>query len=181
MEELEQMLRELGFDEETIREQIDMAGFDVEINDFRRKVQYFKELNLSDRVIRIIIEESILLLTTELNEMQEVIEYLKEKGLEAYIENILEVDPNFICVSLEFIRRNESFLSEFVPKDRIKSLLIERSEIFTYNPDYLENKVEFFIENGLENKIEKLILMHIEAFDLLNSEIDIELLKKTLS
>jgi hypothetical protein len=53
-------------------------------------------------------------------------------------------------------------------------------EILTYNTNYLEKRLEFFIKNGLKDKIKEIILNEFEAFEDEEDEIDIENLKKRL-
>ena len=51
------------------------------------------------------------------------------------------------------------------------------SEILSFNTNYLEKRLEFFIKNGLKDKIKNIILNRIEAFEDAEDEIDLEELK----
>ena len=54
------------------------------------------------------------------------------------------------------------------------------AEILSFNTDYLEKRLEFFIKNGLKDNIKDIILKYFDALEDEEDEIDIELLKKEL-
>ena len=177
---MKNFLRNIGFDEETIEEILELVDNEIDAKELYKKIQYLQQLNCDARIIRIVIEENILFLTTELEEMEKVISFIKEKGLEEYIVNILEVNPDIISVSVEILRRNEKLFAMMIPEEQLKILLRDRIEILTYNSDYLADRLAFFVKNGFKNKIAKIILTQIELFDLEEEEIEIENLKKNL-
>ena len=47
-------------------------------------------------------------------------------------------------------------------------------EILTFNTDYFEKRLEFFIKNDLKDQIKDIILNDIEAFEDEEDEIDLE-------
>ena len=55
------------------------------------------------------------------------------------------------------------------------------SEILSFNTDYLEKRLEFFIKNGLKGVIKEIILKYIEVFEDEEDKIDLEELKQNLS
>ena len=57
-------------------------------------------------------------------------------------------------------------------------LLLDRAELLTYKPKFLSEKLSYLIENGLKDKLVKILIEEIEIFDLDNDEIDLEYLKK---
>ena len=172
--ELEKYLEGLGFGESEIDEIMIYAGNDIDVSGIKNKVEYLNSLKCSSKVIRIIIEENPLFLLTELDEIKKVIEYLKEKGLEEYITEILEMEPEFVSTKIEVIKKNEEILKLIVPESNIKILLRDRTVIFTYNNDYLANRLRLLVEHGLKEKIARIILNYIEIFDLEDDEIDFE-------
>ena len=174
---LDEYLKELGFNEDEIDEIMIYAGNDIDINGIKNKVEYLHNLGCSSRIIRITIEENPLFLLTELEEIKKVIEYVKEKGLEEYITDIIEVEPEFLSTPIEKIRKNEEILKLVVPESNIKILLRDRTVIYTYNNDYLANRLRILVENGLKSKIAKIILSNIEIFDLEDDEINFDELK----
>ena len=175
--ELEKYLESLGFGEDEIDEIMIYAGNDIDVAGIKNKVDFLNSLKCSSRVIRIIIEENPLFLLTELEEIKKVVAYLKEKGLEEYITDILEVEPEFISTKIDVIRKNEEILKLIVSEAHMNILLRDRTIIFTYNNDYLANRLRLLVENGLKDKIAKIILNNIEIFDLEDDEIDFEELK----
>lgn len=174
---LEDYLNQLGFSEDEIDEIMIFAGNDIDINGIKKKVEYLHDLGCNSRIIRIAIEENPLFLITELEDIKKVIEYIKEKGLEEYITEIIEMEPEVLSTSIEKIRKNEEILKLVVPESNIKILLRDRIIIFTYNNDYLANRLRLLVEQGLKDKIAKIILTNIEVFDLEDDEIDFDELK----
>ena len=61
--------------------------------------------------------------------------------------------------------------------ETIKIIIVDRGEVLTYKPDYLADKLTFFINNGLKDRILNIIVENVEVFDLDNDEINIEELK----
>ena len=175
--ELEKYLQSLGFEENEIDEIMIYVGNDIDVSGIKNKVEYLNSLKCSSRIIRIIIEENPLFLLTELDEIKKVVEYFKEKGLEDYITEILEVEPEILSTKIDVIRKNEEILRFVVPESNIKILLRDRTIIFSYNNDYLANRLRLLVEHGLKEKIARIILNNIEIFDLEDDEIDFEELK----
>lgn len=175
--ELEKYLESLGFTEDDIDEIMVYAGNDIDVNGIKNKVEYLNSLNCSSRIIRIIIEENPLFLLTELEEIKKVINYFKEKNLEEYITDILEVEPEILSTKVDVIKKNEEILKLIVSETNINIFLRDRTVIFTYNNDYLANRLRFLVEHGLKEKIAKIIINNIEIFDLEDDEIDFEELK----
>ena len=64
-----------------------------------------------------------------------------------------------------------------MPEKEVLNMLKIDSEILSFNTDYLEKRFEFFIKNGLKDKIKTIILNKIEAFEDDEEDIDLEELK----
>ena len=69
-------------------------------------------------------------------------------------------------------------LNDTEDEEILKVLLLDRGELLTYKPKYLSEKLSFLIENGLKEKIVKILIEEIEIFDEENENIDLEYLKK---
>lgn len=182
METLEEVLRKIKFNEEEIEDIKEFVKNEIDIKELCTKILYLYELNCSPRIIRIIIEENILFLSTELKEIEAVVNYIKEKDLGEYLEDLLEVNPDLITEPVEKLRRNENLLKMMLSEEKVKTLLRDRIEILTYNTDYLSKRLAYLVENGLKDKIEDIILSKIEIFDLEDDEIEFEVeeMKKKL-
>lgn len=179
-EVLSKFLKKIGFDEESIEDILLFSNNEIDIKDLYNKVKYLTDIKCSARVIRIIIEENPLFFTTELEDIEKVINYFIQKGLQEYVSNILEVCPEILSVQVGKIQKNEEILKFLINEDKVKMLLRDRTEIFTYNNDYLANRIRFFVENGLKDKIEKIIITRIEVFELEEDEIDLQELQENL-
>lgn len=174
---LEEYLKKLGFNEDEIDEICIYAGNDIDVNGIQKKIEYLYKLNCSPRIIRIVIEENPLFLITEMNDIESVINYFKEKELDEYITDIIEVEPEILSTKIDKIRKNEEILKLVLPDSNIKILLRDRTIIFTYNNDYLANRLTLLVQNGLKEKIARIILNNIEIFDLDDDEINFDELK----
>ena len=178
-ESLTKILEKMGFEEEVIEDILSFVDTEIDIKYLYEKVKYLADLKFTDRIIRIIVEENPLFLTTELKDIQAVVEYFKEKGLEKYLINIVEVNPDILSTSVEKIRQNEKILKIIIgDENKIQKLLIDRSEILTYNNDYLADRIRLLVENGLKETIEKIIMLYPETFELEDDELDLKNLKQ---
>lgn len=182
METLEEVLRKIKFNEEEVEDIKEFVKNEIDIKELCTKIIYLYESNCSARIIRIIIEENILFLSTELKEIEAVVNYIKEKDLLEYLDSLLEVNPDLISEPVEKLRRNENLLKLMLSEEKVKTLLRDRIEILTYNTDYLSKRLAYLVENGLKDKIEDIILSKIEIFDLEDDEIEFEVkeMKKKL-
>ena len=72
---------------------------------------------------------------------------------------------------------NYKLLKILMPEKEVLNMLKIDSEILSFNTNYLEKRLEFFIKNGLKDKIKNIILNRIEAFEDAEDEIDLEELK----
>lgn len=182
METLEEVLRKIKFNEEEIEDIKESVENEIDMKELCAKIIYLHDLNCSARIIRIIIEENILFLSTELKDIEAVVNFIKEKGLEEYLENMLEVNPDLISEPVEKLRRNENLLKLMLSEEKMKVILRDRIEILSYNTDYLSKRLAYLVENGLKDKIETIILSRIEIFDLEDDEIEFEVkeMKKKL-
>lgn len=177
---LRKLLLKLGFEDEVIDDIVVFADNEIDAKYLYEKIKYLSDLKCTGRIIRIIIEENPIFLNTEFGNIKDVINYLKEKGLEKYIVNILEVNPYILSVSLEVIKNNEKVLGYLLNENSMKRIFIDRSELLTYNNNFLTNRIRLLVENGLKDKIEKIIITNPEIFELEDDEIDIKKLKAKL-
>lgn len=179
--ELKNFLEKLGLKTDEIEDVLELVPNEIDNVELYKKIKYLlEEVKCNLRIIRIILEENPLFMTTELNEIIEMIEYLRKKELEEYILNILEMNPEILSVSVSTLKRNEEILKLVLPEYMIKMLLKDRMEIFTYNSEYLANRLTFLVNEGFKEQIDKIIISYIEIFELDEDEIDIKLLKENL-
>ena len=178
MENLKSCLYNLEFDEDTIEEILGLIDNEIDIKELYEKIVYLQELGCDSRIIRIIIEENFLFFTTELEDIKKVVNFIKERDLKEYIVNIIEVNPDIISISIDTLKKNENLLKMTLSEDKVRILLRDRTEVFTYNSDYLADRLAFFIKNGLKEHIDDILLTQTELLDLEENEIEIEKLKK---
>lgn len=179
--DLKELFKKIGLKEDEIEDILELVPNEIDNIELYKKIKYLLEdIKCDLRIIRIILEENPLFMTTELGEMIEVLEYLKSKELEEYILNILEEDPEILSTSVKTLKRNEEILKMVLPEHTIKILLRDKIEIFTFNSDYLADRLAFLIDEGFKDKIDKIIISYIEIFELNEDEIDLEALEENL-
>ena len=93
------------------------------------------------------------------------------------VEKIVEINSELLSTSDKVMSENYKLLKVLMSEREILNLLKIDSEILSFNTDYLEKRFEFFIKNGLKDKIKTIILNKIEAFEDEEDEIDLEELK----
>lgn len=175
---IEEYLKKIGFDKEETEYIMQYANNEIDKKALHEKIKYLISLGLDARQIRIVIEEDITFVTTELKLIMENGIILKDYLNEDEMKNALEVTPELLTIKKGDLEKNIRLLTILIPDEEIQKIIIQdRGEILTYKPDYLSNKFSFFIENGLKENILKIIIENVEIFDLENDEINIDELK----
>lgn len=175
---IEEYLKKIGFDKEETEYIMQYANNEIDKKALHEKIKYLISLGLDARQIRIVIEEDITFVTTELKLIMENGIILKDYLNEDEMKNALEVTPELLTMKKGELEQNIRLLTILIPDEEIQKIIIQdRGEILTYKPDYLSNKFSFFIENGLKENILKIIIENVEIFDLENDEINIDELK----
>lgn len=175
---IEEYLKKIGFDKEETEYIMQYANNEIDKKSLHEKIKYLISLGLDARQIRIVIEEDITFVTTELKLIMENGTILKDYLNEDEIKNALEVTPELLTMKKGDLEQNIRLLAILIPDEKVQKIIIQdRGEILTYKPDYLSNKFSFFVENGLKESILKIIIENVEIFDLENNEINIDELK----
>ena len=93
------------------------------------------------------------------------------------ISKIIEINSELLSTQDKIMSENYKLLRVLMPEKEVLNMLKIDSEILSFNTDYLEKRFEFFIKNGLKDKIKTIILNKIEAFEDDEEDIDLEELK----
>lgn len=123
-----------------------------------------------------IIMENPLFLTTTLETVKNNINFLKNINLEN-IPRTLEINPELLSTSDKTMSENYKLLKILMSEKDLANMLKIDCEILTFNTDYLEKRLEFFIKNDLKDNIKDIILNDIEAFEDDEKDIDLDELK----
>lgn len=175
---IEEYLKKIGFDKEETEYIMQYANNEIDRKALHEKIKYLISLGLDARQIRIVIEEDITFVTTELKLIMENGTVLKDYLNEDEIKNALEVTPELLTMKKGDLEQNIRLLTILIPNEEVQRIIIQdRGEILTYKPDYLSNKFSFLVENGLKENILKIIIENVEIFDLENDEINVDDLK----
>lgn len=177
--DIENYLEKIGFDKEDIDSILEYTTNEIDRKVLHEKIKYLISLGLNATQIRIVIEEDITFITEELELIQNNGELLKKYLNEDEIKIALEVTPELLTMKKGELEQNIRLLNLVIENDEyLKIIMQDRGEILTYKPNYLSDKLSFFINNGLKDKILDIIIQNIEVFDLENEEIDLKKLKK---
>lgn len=123
-----------------------------------------------------IIMENPLFLTTTLETVKNNINFLKNINLEN-IPRTLEINPELLSTSDKTMSENYKLLKILMSEKDLANMLKIDCEILTFNTDYFEKRLEFFIKNDLKDNIKDIILNDIEAFEDDEEDIDLDELK----
>jgi len=175
---LEEYLKKLGFDQDGIENVLLYANNELDKKSIQEKIDFLISIGLNPNVILNIIEEDLTFVTVDLDTIKRNVETLqKYLNQEEFVE-ALELTPEFLTMNNEDLEKNIKLIGILYPNiDTVKIIIQDRGEILTYKPDYLSKKLEFFINNGLKDRILNIIIENVEVFDLENDEINIEELK----
>ena len=175
---IEDYLQKVGFGNEEIEIIMEYAVNDIDKDVLHEKIKYLISLGLDPRHIRIIIEEDITFVTEEISLIVRNGEFLKSILDKDSLMDALEVTPELLTVKEGNLEENLKLLKIVVHDIEIlKVLILDRGELLTYKPNYLSEKLSFLVENGLKDKLVKILIEEVEIFDLDNDEIDLEYLK----
>ena len=175
---IKEYLKKIGFEQEDIEFILEYASNEIDQKVLHEKIKYLILLGLDARQIRIIIEEDLTFVTEDLKTITENGNILKKYLNSEEIVNALEVSPELLTLNLGDLEQNIRLINLVIPNDEtLKIIIQDRGEILTYKPDYLSDKLSFFINNGLKEQILKIIIESAEIFELDNDEINLEELK----
>lgn len=176
---IEEYLKVVGFEPEDIAMIMEYGVNEIDKESLHEKIKYLISLGLDPRRIRIVIEEDITFVTEEISLIVNNGTFLKSILSEEELIDCLEVTPELLTVKDGYLKENLGLLKLIIKEDEVlKMLLLDRAELLTYKPKFLSEKLSYLIENGLKDKLVKILIEEIEIFDLDNDEIDLEYLKK---
>lgn len=174
--ELEKVLIIMKFSNNQVKYILNYVNIPIQIQELYLKINFLKELNLNNRIIRLVIEENPKLLTTDLIKIKKLVNYIKTKVSSNEIPNIIECTPQILTIPIEQLINNENLLTKYFSEERIKVIYRYRPSILKLDNEYLNYKTNLIVKNGFEKNIFKIIMMHPEFF--LKRNCDIEYLKK---
>lgn len=175
-DELKKLLENLKYDESNINDILELVDNEKDVESLYNKIEFLNKNGVSQEGIDIILSDNPLFLTTDLDTVKRSVNFLKNIKLEN-IANILEINSELLSTSDQVMSENYKLLKILMSEKEILNMLKIDSEILSFNTNYLEKRLEFFIKNGLKDKIKNIILNRIEAFEDEEDEIDLEELK----
>lgn len=175
-EELKKYFEELNYDEGLQNEILEYVDNEKDIESLYEKIKFLNKVGVPGDGIDMIISENPLFLTTTLDTVKNSVNFLKNINIED-ISRTLEINPELLSTSDKIMSENYKLLKILMSEKNLINLLKFDCEILTFNTDYLEKRLEFFIKNDLKDNIKDIILNDIEAFEDEEDEIDLDELK----
>lgn len=175
-EELKKYFEELSYDESLQNEILAYVDNEKDIESLYEKIKFLTKTGVPQEGLEMIINENPLFLTTTLETVKNNINFLKNIKLEN-IARTLEINPELLSTSDKTMSENYKLLKILMSEKDLMNMLKVDCEILTFNTDYFEKRLEFFIKNDLKDQIKDIILNDIEAFEDEENEIDLEDLK----
>lgn len=175
-EELKKYFDELNYDESLQVEILENIENEKDIESLYEKIKFLTKVGVPGEGMDMIISENPLFLTTTLETVKNNINFLKNIKLKD-IPRTLEINPELLSTSDKTMSENYKLLKILMSEKDLSNMLKIDCEILTFNTDYFEKRLEFFIKNDLKDNIKDIILNDIEAFEDEEDEIDLEELK----
>ena len=175
-EELKKYFDELNYDESLQVEMLENVENEKDIESLYEKIKFLSKVGVPAEGIDMIISENPLFLTTTLDTVKNNVNFLKNINLEN-IPRTLEINPELLSTQDKTMSENYKLLKILMSEKDLANMLKIDCEILTFNTDYFEKRLEFFIKNDLKDSIKDIILNDIEAFEDEEDEIDLEELK----
>lgn len=175
-EELKKYFEELNYEETLQAEILESVETEKDIESLYEKIKFLNKIGVPAEGIGMIFNENPLFITTTLENIKNCVNFLKNINLEN-IPRTLEINPELLSTQDKTMSENYKLLKILMSEKDLANLLKIDCEILTFNTDYFEKRLEFFIKNGLKDAIKNIILNDIEAFEDEEDEIDLEELK----
>lgn len=173
-EELEQFLIDEKFDSyEDILQYVDD---EKDIESLADKIRFLKKSGLENEDIETVLSENPLFLATNLETVKRSVNFLTSIGLKN-LQQTVNMNPELLSVSDSQMSENYKLLKLLITEKDLFNILNIDAEILSFNTDYLGRRLEFFVKNGLKDKVKDIILNNIESFEDEEDEIDLNLLK----
>lgn len=173
-EELEQFLIDEKFDSyEDILQYVDD---EKDIESLADKIRFLKKSGLENEDIETVLSENPLFLATNLETVKRSVNFLTSIGIKN-LSQTANMNPELLSVSDSQMSENYKLLKLLISEKDLFNMLSIDAEILSFNTDYLGRRLEFFVKNGLKDKVKDIILNNIESFEDEEDEIDLNLLK----
>lgn len=175
--EFKKYMLDLNIDDNITQYILDMLEGENDFNSIIVKFEILTHEGISVNSIQDEIVENPFFITCEPKEMEKNIELLKKYIDSNEIASVIEMNPEYLTIQKDYFEQNIKMLKIIISKKNFEYLLKGNGEIFTFNSDYLEKRLEFFIKNGLKDKLEDLIIERIDLFEADEEEIDFDELR----
>lgn len=175
-EELKKYFEELNYNENFQNEMLSYVDNEKDIESLYEKIKFLTKVGIPAEGMDMIITENPLFLTTTLETVKNNVNFLKNIRIEN-IARTIEINPELLSTSDKTMSENYKLLKILMSEKELANMLKIDCEILTFNTDYFEKRLEFFIKNDLKDNIKDIILNDIEAFEDEEDEIDLNELK----
>ena len=175
-EELKKYFEELNYSEYLQQEILECVEREKDIESLYEKIKFLNKTGVPAEGIEMILNENPLFITTTLETVKNNVNFLKNINLEN-IPRTLEINPELLSTSDKTMSENYKLLKILMSEKDLANMLKVDCEILTFNTDYFEKRLEFFIKNDLKDCIKEIILNDIEAFEDEEEEIDLNEIK----
>ena len=173
-EELKKILLEEKFDSyEDILQYVDD---EKDIESLADKIKFLKKNGLENEDIELVLSENPLFLTSDLETIKRSANFLKSIGLKN-LSQVYNMNPELLSVSDSQMSENYKLLKLLMSEKELINMLNIDAETLSFNTNYLGRRLEFFVKNGLKDKIKDIILNSIESFEDEEDEIDLDTLR----
>lgn len=175
-EDLKKLLEQLKYDEGSIDDILELVENESDIKSLYEKIEFLNKIGVNQEAMETILSDNPLFLTTDLETVKRSVNFLNNIGLEN-VAQIVEINSELLSTQDNVMSENYKLLKILMSERELLNMLKIDSEILSFNTNYLEKRLEFFIKNGLKDKIRNIILNNIEAFEDEEDEIDLNELK----
>lgn len=138
------------------------------------KIEILHSENININNIKESFIENPLFLIDEPKTIENNITILKKYLNQNDLNISIEMNPEYLTMQDDYLEQNIKMIKLVVSSETFDFLLKAHGEIFTYNTPFLVERLEFFIKNGLKDRIEEFIISKIELFDLDEEEINLK-------
>ncbi len=174
IKEFKKYMIDLNIDDNFTQYIIDMLEGESDFQSIILKFEIMHHEGIDINSIQDDLMENPFFIVCDPKDIETNINTLKKYVDEDEISKVIGMNPEYLTVEGSNLEQNIKMLQLILPEDKFNIVLKGNGEILTFNSNYLEKRLEFFIKNGLKNRLEELIMERIDLFDLDEDEINLE-------
>lgn len=174
IKEFKKYMIDLNVDDSLVQFIIDMLEGETDYQSIIVKFEILHHEGIDINAIQEELMENPFFVICDPKVVETNLEVLKKYVEPEEISKVIEMNVDYLTIEENHFEQNIKMLKVILPEASFNLLLKGHGEILTFNSDYLEKRLEFFIKNGFKDRLEEFIIGRIDLFDMDEDEINFD-------